>query len=178
MAFDLQPTLIGSRVHLRPLREDDHDALFAVASDPLIWEQHPDKSRCTPEGFARFFRGAMDSGGAFLVTDPTTGAVIGSSRYAGLDLAASEVEIGWTFLARTHWGGPTNAEMKHLMLEHAFRYVESVVFRIDPANFRSQHAVMNIGAIRIGDRTDPTGRVVQVYRLQRQDRRSSLTSPE
>jgi len=167
MTFDLQPTLIGTLVHLRPLRDEDHDALFAVASDPLIWEQHPDKSRSTPEGFRRFFQGALDSGGAFLVTDAVTGAVIGSSRYAGLDPVASEVEIGWTFLARRYWGGRTNAEMKQLMLQHAFQYVESVVFRIDPANFRSQHAVMKIGALRIEDRTDPMGRLVQVYRLRR-----------
>lgn len=168
MTFELQPTLRGELVHLRPLRETDHDALFAVASDPLIWEQHPDKSRCTPDGFARFFDGAMESGGAFLVTDAVTGAAIGSSRYAGLDLAASEVEIGWTFLARQYWGGRYNAEMKRLMLAHAFRGVAFVVFRIDPANFRSQQAVLKIGATRIEDRTDPTGRVVQVYRLRRE----------
>jgi RimJ/RimL family protein N-acetyltransferase len=167
MTFKLQPTLRGELVHLRPLREADHEALFAVASDPLIWEQHPDKSRCTPEGFRRFFDGAMESGGAFLVTNAVTGAVIGSSRYAGLDLVASEVEIGWTFLARQYWGGRYNAEMKRLMLEHAFQGVECVVFRIDPANFRSQQAVLKIGASRIEDRTDPTGRVVQVYRLRR-----------
>ncbi|MDX2260150.1 MAG: GNAT family N-acetyltransferase [Gemmatimonadales bacterium] len=165
MTFDLQPTLISGRVHLRPLRAADLDALFAVASDPLIWEQHPDKSRSTPEGFRRFFEGAMDSGGALLATDAATGAVIGSSRYAGLDTVASEVEIGWTFLARAHWGGHTNAEMKQLMLRHAFQYVASVVFRIDPANVRSQRAAMKIGAVRIEDRTDPTGRVVWVYRI-------------
>ena len=138
MTFDLQPTLIGTLVHLRPLRAADHDALCAVASDPLIWAQHPDKSRCTPEGFRRFFQGALDSGGAFLATDAVTGAVIGSSRYHGLDLVAGEVEIGWTFLARSHWGGAWNREMKSLMLEHAFQFVRRVVFLIDSANLRSQ----------------------------------------
>jgi RimJ/RimL family protein N-acetyltransferase len=172
VTFDLQPTLTGTLLHLRPLRETDHEALRVAASDPLIWEQHPDPSRGTPEGFARFFRGAMESGGALLATDAATGAVIGSSRYAGLDVAASEVEIGWTFLTRQYWGGRYNAEMKQLMLQHAFQYVEFVVFRIDPANFRSQHATLKIGAVRIEDRTDPTGRVVQVYRLRRDSARA------
>lgn len=165
MTFDLQPTLLGALVRLRPLREADHDPLFAVASDPLIWAQHPDKTRSTPEGFRRFFQGALDSGGALLATDAVTDAVIGSSRYAGLDLTADEVEIGWTFLARSHWGGAWNREMKALMLAHAFRFVSRVVFRIDPANFRSQRAALKIGALRIDDRIDPTGRVVHVYQI-------------
>lgn len=165
MTFDLQPTIIGTLVHLRPLRDADHDALCAVARDALIWEQHPDKSRSTPDGFRRFFQGALDSGGAFLVTDAATGEVIGSSRYAGLDLVASEVEIGGTFLARSRWGGSWNREMKSLMLDHAFQSVGRVVFLIAPANLRSQHAVAKIGATRIADRTDPTGRIVQVYQL-------------
>ncbi len=165
MSFDLQPTLHGRYVHLRPLLPADHDSLFAVASDPLIWEQHPDKSRSEPEGFRAFFQGAIESGGALLATDAATGAVIGSSRYHGYDPAADEVEIGWTFLARSCWGGQYNRDMKHEMLEHAFRFVNHVVFIIDPANFRSQRAVQKIGALRIPDRTEPSGRVVQVYQI-------------
>lgn len=165
MSFSPQPILPGRLVCLRPLLPDDHDALFAVASDPLIWEQHPDKSRSQPDGFRRFFQGALDSGGALLATDASTGAVIGSSRFHGYDPAADEVEIGWTFLARSHWGGRYNREMKDLMIRHAFRFVGHVVFIIDPANYRSQRAVQKIGATRIADRLDPTGRVVQVYQV-------------
>ncbi len=165
MTFDLQPTLAGRLVHLRPLRPADHDALFAVASDPLIWEQHPDKTRSRPDGFRAFFQKALDSGGALLVTDAATGQVIGSSRYHGHDPVADEIEIGWTFLARSHWGGRYNGEMKALMLQHAFRFVGHVVFIIDPGNLRSQAAVARIGATRVADRTDPSGRVVRVFRV-------------
>jgi RimJ/RimL family protein N-acetyltransferase len=163
--FDLQPTLHGRYVHLRPLLPGDHDALFAVASDPLIWEQHPDKTRSQPEGFRAFFRGALESGGALLATDAATGAVIGSSRFHGYDPARDEVEIGWTFLARSCWGGQYNRDMKNEMLHHAFRFVNHVVFIIDPANCRSQRAVQKLGAMRIADRTEPSGRLVQVYQI-------------
>ncbi len=118
MPADLQPTLVGELLSLRPLRHEDFDDLFAVASDPLIWEQHPDSDRYTPEVFREFFRIAMESKGALIAIDSTTGKVIGSSRYHGYDAVGLEVEIGWTFLARSHWGGVYNGEMKKLMIEH------------------------------------------------------------
>ena len=152
MPFDLQPTLTGELTELRPLRAEDHAALYAVASDPLVWEQHPAKERAEVEGFRRFFDDAMASGGAFLAIDRKTGKAIGSSRFFGYDEAASEVEIGWTFLARAYWGGRYNGEMKHMMLLHAFRFVKRVVFLIAPTNIRSQTAIQRIGAVRNGSR--------------------------
>jgi N-acetyltransferase len=150
--FDLLPTLEGELVRLRPLRPDDFDALYAVAADPLIWAQHPDKARSTLDGFRSFFDGAMASGGALLASDATTGQVIGSSRYHGFDAGRREVEIGWTFLARSHWGGPWNREMKSLMVQHALQHVDRVLFLVDPGNHRSQRALAKIGAARVGTR--------------------------
>jgi RimJ/RimL family protein N-acetyltransferase len=167
--FDLQPTLEGPLVTLRPLSPADYDQLFAVAADPLIWAQHPDKTRCQPAGFQRFFQQALDSGGALLATETASGHVIGSSRFHGYDEAADEVEVGWTFLARSHWGGPYNREMKRLMLEHAFRSVGRVVFLIDPANLRSQRAIEKIGAVRAGERADVSGRTSWVFRIDARD---------
>jgi RimJ/RimL family protein N-acetyltransferase len=124
--------------------------LFAVASDPLIWEQHPEPDRYSEPVFRKFFGGGMESGGAFIVLDRRNGRVIGSSRFAEYDDAKSEIEIGWTFLARSHWGGRYNGEMKRLMLEHAFRFVQRVIFRVGPNNRRSQQALENIGASYLG----------------------------
>jgi RimJ/RimL family protein N-acetyltransferase len=157
MPFELQPTLRGALLELRPLRADDFEALYAVASDPLIWEQHPESNRHERPVFEAFFRGAMESGGAFLVVDARDGAVIGSTRFHHHDEARSEIEIGWTFLARSRWGGRHNGEMKRLMLEHAFRFVERVVFLVGPRNVRSQTAVERIGGVRIGTRPDSRG---------------------
>lgn len=165
MSFDLQPTLRGELLELRPLREEDFDALYAVASDPLIWEQHPNSDRYKEEVFREFFRGAMESGGAFAAIDSRDGRVIGSSRYHGYDPERSEIEIGWTFLARTHWGGRYNGEMKRLMLGHAFKFVDSVVFLVGPQNMRSRRAVEKIGGVLAGTRPNETGRESVVYRI-------------
>jgi RimJ/RimL family protein N-acetyltransferase len=150
--IDLQPVLEGRLVRLRPLRPDDWAPLYAVAADPLIWEQHPNSDRYKEEVFRGFFSEALESGGALIATDASTGRVIGSSRFHGYDPAASEIEIGWTFLARSHWGGACNQEMKALMLGHAFRFVTRVIFVVGPRNLRSQKALEKIGAVRAPSR--------------------------
>jgi RimJ/RimL family protein N-acetyltransferase len=165
MSFDLQPTLKGELLELRPLRPEDFQDLYAVASDPLIWEQHPQTDRYKEDVFKEFFRGALDSGGAFIAIDRKDGRVIGSSRFHGYNPEKSEIEIGWTFLARSHWGGVYNREMKQLMLRHAFRFVASVVFLVGPQNFRSQKAMEKIGGVRVGSRPDATGRQSVVYQI-------------
>src|SRR6185436_5482185 len=147
MPFELQPTLTGELVALRPLRPDDWDALYGVASDPLIWEQHPNSDRYKPEVFREFFRDALAGGGAFLISDAKTGEPIGSSRYHGYDETKREIEIGWTFLARSRWGGDYNRDLKRLMLAHAFRFVDRVIFVIGPTNWRSRRAIEQIGGV-------------------------------
>ena len=146
LAFDLQPTLTGELLELRPLRRDDFDAVFAAASDPLIWEQHPESDRWKRDVFQRFFDGAMESGGAFAIVERATGRIIGSSRYCALTPQASEVEIGWTFLERAFWGGRYNGELKRLMIQHAFRFVHRIVFVVGKDNVRSRKALEKIGA--------------------------------
>jgi RimJ/RimL family protein N-acetyltransferase len=169
--FELQPHLAGDLLELRPLREEDWEELFAVASDPLIWEQHPASDRYKEEVFREFFREALESGGALVAIDRKTQKIIGSSRYFGFDAEKREIEIGWTFLARSHWGGKYNGELKRLMLEHAFKFVESVVFLIGPTNFRSQKALEKIGGIMIAPRmkTNSQGQTVEnvVYQIKR-----------
>jgi RimJ/RimL family protein N-acetyltransferase len=103
---------------------------------------------------------------ALVVIDNNNGQVIGSSRFNAHDEAKSEIEIGWTFLARSHWGGVYNREMKQLMLRHAFRFVESVIFIIGATNFRSQRAMEKIGGVRISSRLDADGRPNYVYQIR------------
>ena len=165
MPFDLQPVLHGELLRLRPLRPDDWDALYAAAADPLIWEQHPCSDRWQEDVFRKFFQEALDSGGAFVIVDANDGRVIGSSRYHGYDEAARAVEIGWTFLARSHWGGVHNGELKQLMLRHAFGFVERVIFLVGPGNRRSQRALEKIGAVRAGSRITERGEESFVYEI-------------
>jgi N-acetyltransferase len=157
MAFDLQPHLKGELIEVRPLAPSDWDELFAVASDPLIWEQHPERDRYKEDVFRIFFKDALESGGAFVIVDRKTQQIIGSTRFYGYDAEKSEIEIGWTFLARKYWGGPFNAEMKRLLLNHAFKFVESVVFFVGEENIRSQRAMEKIGAIKVGTVTRAYG---------------------
>ena len=165
MKCDLQPLLTGKLVELRPLGQEDEKALFEVASDPLIWEQHPVRDRYRPEVFARFFRESLNSGGALVILDRRDGRVIGSSRFHGYNELASEIEIGWTFLARSHWGGTYNREVKQLMIQHALRFVKRVVFLIGAQNIRSQRAIEKIGAVRVGQRRDAAGRDSYLYEI-------------
>ena len=143
---DWQPTLRGERIALRPLRAEDHAALHAAASDPAIWAQHPEPNRHEPEVFARYFAGAMQSGGALAIVDLATNAIVGSSRYYDWNPRDATVVVGYTFLARSHWGGATNGELKRLMLAHAFRWARTVWFHVGPTNLRSQRALERIGA--------------------------------
>lgn len=169
MTFEFQPTLKGELIELRPLRAEDFADLYAVASDPLVWEQHPAVDRYKEEVFQELFRDALASGGALVVNDRETGRVIGSSRFFAYDEGRGEVEIGYTFLARSHWGGRYNGEMKRLMLGHAFRFVESVVFLVGPENYRSQRAVEKIGGVRDGSRPNAVGRDSFLYRINASD---------
>jgi len=165
VSFDYQPVLTGDLVELRPLRSEDYDDLYAVAADPLIWEQHPDRNRYEEGRFQEFFREALVSGGALIAVDAKTQRVIGSSRFHGYDEGRSEVEIGWSFLGRSYWGGMYNGQMKELMLRHAFRFVKSVVFLISTQNLRSQRAVEKIGAVRVEPRPHPSGQEIYVYQI-------------
>ena len=168
--FDLQPQLRADLIEVRPLAPDDWESLFAVASDPLIWELHPASDRYREDVFREFFRDALETGSAFVVIDRKRDRIIGSSRLFGFDPQESVVEIGWTFLARAYWGGKYNGELKRLMLDHAFKFVERVVFVIGVTNFRSQKAVEKIGGVRVGrrDKVVPRGIIESfVYEIRR-----------
>jgi RimJ/RimL family protein N-acetyltransferase len=166
MPFDPQPVLLGDAVGVRPLRSADFDALYEVARDPLIWAQHPVRDRYRRDVFTEFFVESLASGGALTVVSDD-GDAIGSSRFHGYDERRGEVEIGWTFLARSYWGGRTNGLLKALMLEHAFRFVERVVFLVGPENRRSQRALEKIGAVRVGSRPDASGQECVLFEVRR-----------
>jgi RimJ/RimL family protein N-acetyltransferase len=151
MAFELQPTLENERIRVEPLCPDDFEALYAVASDPLLWQQHPNRYRYRREQFATFFQGAVESQSALRVLDNVSRTLIGCSRYYDLDESKREVAIGYTFVARSHWGGASNRALKSLMLEHAFGFVDRVIFHVGAVNLRSRKAMEKLGAVVIGE---------------------------
>ncbi|MEM7504241.1 MAG: GNAT family N-acetyltransferase [Pseudomonadota bacterium] len=127
MTFERQPTLPGALIRLRPLRPEDEEALYAVASDPLIWQQHPASTRYLKHEFGRYFAEAIESQGALLVLETGSAEPVGTSRYGRYCEGEKEIEIGWTFLARRCWGGSYNGELKRLMLNHAFGVVWATI---------------------------------------------------
>ncbi|MFI5363499.1 MAG: GNAT family N-acetyltransferase [Elusimicrobiota bacterium] len=170
-AFELQPVLTGERLLLRPLLATEFERLFEAACDPMIWELHPDPNRYRREVFEAFFVEALKSKGALAVLDRLTGRMIGSSRYYDIDAMKDEVGIGYTFLSRDYWGGAFNRELKTLMLDHAFRFVKTVVFHVGEHNLRSRRAMEKIGGVLSGavEKEGPDGRSRRsvVYRIER-----------
>jgi RimJ/RimL family protein N-acetyltransferase len=145
---DFQPTLTGPTVTIRPISADDWPELFAAGSDPDIWKVHPRFDRYTEPEFRKYFDSGLASKMAFVFVDRSTGELIGSSRYFGHGPELSEIEIGWTFVVRKHWGGATNREVKRLMLDHAFTFVDTVIFWVGEQNWRSQGAMTKIGGVK------------------------------
>jgi len=155
--FDFTPVLEGPRVIVRPIQEDDWEGMFAAAANPKIWELHPVTDRYKEPVFRAFFDDAIASGSAFTFVDIETAKIIGSSRYNGFDEELGEIEIGWTFLGHDFWGGSYNAEIKKLMLDHAFKFVDTVVFWVGDTNIVSMRAMEKIGGVK---RDQMIGRVL------------------
>lgn len=137
-------------VSLSPLRESDFEMLYAVASDPLIWAQHPNPDRYKEDVFRNYFKGAMESGGAFIINDSKSGEVMGCSRFYDHSEEKRSIMIGYTFFSRKVWGQGHNAATKKLMLDHAFRFVDQVLFHVGEHNLRSRRAMEKLGAELIG----------------------------
>ncbi|RSY79982.1 N-acetyltransferase [Sphingomonas koreensis] len=145
--MDFQPTLTGELAILRPTVPEDWAGMFAVASDPLIWEQHPFHNRWQEPVFRAYFEDALASGGGLTILDKANGKIIGASRYAFPDAVRDEAEIGWTFIARNYWGGTWNREIKRMMLDHIHQYVNGAVFVVGEKNMRSRRAMEKIGGV-------------------------------
>lgn len=174
-SFNLQPTLENEFIKIVPLKEEDFEMLYAIASDPLIWEQHPNKDRYKREVFETFFKGAMESQGAFLVFDKQTGKLIGSSRYYEADEEKKTIAIGYTFIARDHWGGTYNPALKNLMMEHAFQHFDAVIYHIGALNIRSQKAMEKLGGKKTGELEmeyyGEPNKLNFVYEIRKEDRK-------
>ena len=151
MLLNTQPTLENDNIRLLPLGEDDFEALYEVASDPKIWEQHPNKNRWQREAFQNYFQGAIESKGALKIIDKTTGNIAGSTRIYDYNEQNNSVLIGYTFIATEYWGKGINPTVKAMLIEYLFQHVLEVIFHIGGNNKRSQIAITRVGAEKIGE---------------------------
>jgi RimJ/RimL family protein N-acetyltransferase len=151
MLMNLQPQLSNNFVTLQPLKESDFEELFKVAADPLIWEQHPNNDRYKRDVFQRYFNGAMESGGAFLILDKKDNSIIGCTRFYEYSEEDNSVAIGFTFIDRAHWGNGYNSALKKLMIDYALQHVKNIYFHVGLTNYRSQKAVEKLGAVKVAE---------------------------
>ncbi len=150
--MNLQPNHLSNHlIRLEPLQLVHFNELYTAASDPLIWEQHPNPNRYQKEVFESFFEGALASGGAFIIRDVDTGKTLGSTRFYDLKPLDNEIKIGYTFFSRDCWGKGINKQVKTLMLNYAFIYIEKVIFHIGAQNIRSQIAIEKLGAKKVSE---------------------------
>lgn len=152
MSFELQPTnLFNEKIKLNPLHEADFESLFEIAANPKVWDQHPNPNRYNLEDFTNYFKGAIESKGAFLILDSVTNETVGCSRYYDYNKETNSVLIGYTFIGIKFWGNGYNKALKKLMLEYAFQFVDKVYFHVGAFNIRSQKAIEKIGATKIDE---------------------------
>lgn len=149
--MNLQPTLEDDVVLLRPLTHADFEALYAVASDPELWSQHPNKNRYRRDVFETFFEGAMQSGGAFIIIHKGDNEVMGGTRFYDWNFNEKSVLIGYTFFGKKYWGKGMNRRVKNLMMEYAFQFADRVIFHIGASNIRSIRSIEKIGARKTGE---------------------------
>lgn len=173
MAFNIQPILENKKAILYPLQEKDFELLYKVASDPKVWEQHPNKDRWRKEIFKTFFEGAIQSKGAFKIVDKDTGDTIGSTRFYDYDEQENSMFIGYTFYAKAYWGKGINQLVKATMLKYIFQFVSKVYFHIGADNVRSQIAINRLGAKKIAERIvtyyGEAQRLNFVYEINKED---------
>jgi RimJ/RimL family protein N-acetyltransferase len=151
MEFNIQPVLENEKTILQPLQPSDFDELYAIASDPKIWEQHPNKDRWKKDVFLTFFEGAIQSKGAFKIVDKATGNIAGSTRLYDYNEQENSILIGYTFYATKYWGKGINHAVKAMMLDYIFQFVSRVYFHIGAGNVRSQIAIGRLGAKKVAE---------------------------
>lgn len=177
MNFSIQPTLKSLKVNLLPLKQEDFEELYELASDPEVWAQHPNKNRWKREVFEVFFEGAMQSHGAFKIVDKATGKALGCTRFYDYKKEDDSILIGYTFYGKASWGKGINLHVKALMLNYIFQFVSTVFFHIGAVNVRSQIAILRLGATKVAEEEityygeDP--KLNYVYRLTRNEWQNS-----
>ncbi|WP_294312739.1 GNAT family N-acetyltransferase [uncultured Chryseobacterium sp.] len=151
MNFAIQTILENETYQLIPLQQGDFESLYEVASDPKVWEQHPNKDRYRREVFENFFQGAIESGGAFKVVEKATGDILGSTRFYDFDDENNSIFIGYTFYGTKSWGRKINQQIKKLMLDYIFQFIDTVYFHVGKDNIRSRTAMERLGAENQGE---------------------------
>ena len=150
LAKDL--VLQSERIQLRPLEQEDLPALLELTQDPALWTYftHDLSTIAGLEAWAAgHFAGDRFQ---FVVIDKHSGKVLGSTGFGNYFPRDQRIEIGWTWLGKAFQGTGINAQMKSLMLQHAFEELEMlrVEFKTDVLNLPARQALLRLGATEEG----------------------------
>lgn len=153
----LTPTTLsdstGHGIRLEPLSHEHTADLMTACQDGELWQllvtsvpephnvnNYIDKALLTKDRFA------------FAVIDEHKSQAIGSTSYHDILPDMKRLEIGYTWYAQSYWRSYVNSACKLMLLTHAFETLgyQTVGWRTDIDNTRSQQAIERLGAIKDG----------------------------
>ncbi len=145
--------LVGPRIQLRPMLASDGFELVQAASDGDLWNlpYTTVPSRESVESYIRLALEGRADGTAipFLIQilEPKR-IVIGATRFWNINWKHRNLEIGWTWLAKSWQRTFVNTEAKFLMLCFAFERLNCirVQFTADEMNKVACKALVRLGA--------------------------------
>jgi RimJ/RimL family protein N-acetyltransferase len=148
--IEFKITLENNYVRLVQTSEDHFQELYQIGSNPVIWEQHPNQDRWKKNNFRKYFDGGINnSEGCFTIIDKKINKIIGTTRFYSFDENKQSVKIGYTFISNEYWGTKINYQIKKLMMDYIFQFLDKVYFEIGKTNFRSQKSVEKLGGKKV-----------------------------
>ena len=156
--MQVEPTLTGPRIVLRPLATTDAGALVAAAADGELWSLPFTvvPSAATVDAYIGVALEGHAAGSVmpFVIVLRETGQVIGCTRFWKIDRINRKLEIGHIWLAVSWQKTFANTEAKFLLLRQAFDEMGCVrvQFTTDETNVASRAAILRLGAACCGFR--------------------------
>jgi len=148
--IDFKIPLENDIVSLIQTEKKHFEELYTVGSNPVIWEQHQNQDRWELNNFREYFDvGINNDEGCFTILDKKTNKIIGTTRYYSFDEEEPSIKIGYTFISRDYWGTQMNYQIKKLMLDYIFQFLDKVYFDISKTNYRSQKSVEKLGGEKL-----------------------------
>lgn len=149
-------TLRGRHVVLEPLRVEHAQELWPQAAERDLWA-YMTFDVASVADLRRWvaMRVAAEQAGTalpFLQRDARTGQAFGSTSLFDIDPTHRRMELGHTWVGKSHRRTAANTEAKRLVLGHAFDTLGAVRVQLkcDERNVRSAKAIGRIGGVREG----------------------------
>jgi N-acetyltransferase len=155
--INVEPIVLeGYGLRLEPISHAHKAGLREAACDGELWNL---VVTSVPEAdkVGAYIEAALagwDAGNrmAWVVTEQSSGRILGSSSYHDILAPVDRVEIGYTWYRKSVQRSNVNTACKLVLMQHAFETLgcQVVGWRTDIFNFASQRAIERLGAKRDG----------------------------